>query len=281
MASTPVAPLGRIHQQTIEQDMDTLQLERVFGDARCTASVKLAAFACTRQAHTTEAQRRQATTCEQIACCPGSPPHNNTCSEFCHELEYCAPACSFNADVPMDSGFVSAGSVDRASSRTQCQQRSAECVFTACAAAPSGTPTGTLTESYELDSQGSDTMSHATDKCMELQDEHDDVPHLLSWYLLQPPQQWPTAEQTAPQDTLPTVTETLAEPSLATMIAATDTCTHRQDELTRIKLMELCREIELKMSVPWNASTPTLERNGHWHSPLDGNAHSELSLIHI
>ena len=120
-------------------------------------------------------------------------------------------------------------------------------------------------------------MSHATDECKELHDEQDGFTDLLSWYLLQPPQTWPTAEQTAPQDTTPTITEILAEPSLATMYAATDICAHRQDELTRIKLMELCREIELKMSVPWNASTPTLERNGHWHSPLDSNAHSESS----
>jgi len=31
------------------------------------------------------------------------------------------------------------------------------------------------------------------------------------------------------------------------------------------------------LSIPWNTSLPTLERNGRWHSPLYSNAHSESS----
>ena len=171
----------------------------------------------------------------------------------------------------MDCGIVSAGLADRASPHTQCQQRSAQCSLTARTAAPNGTPTGTTAESFVLDSQDSDTMSHASDKCNELQDEQHDVTDLLSWYLLQPPRFWPTAGQTAPQATTPMITEILAEPSLAMMTAATEKRTHRQDVPTQNNVMELRRDIEQTTSIPWNTSTPSLERNGHWRSPLDSN----------
>ena len=127
-----------------------------------------------------------------------------------HQEKACAHHCSSHACSPKASDTRSTISVDNAANFITCQLHFAEPNLTAGTATPDSTSQGTTAE---LQSLISDTVSHATSYCKQLQHEPGSIRNK-------------TSESEAPQTTWPTTADAVTTAQQNTA----DTHTHTQGQ---------------------------------------------------